>query len=40
MLMEMVVGKHSSLLWLRSDLMEENIARMKQERPDITFVHE
>lgn len=35
-----MVREHSSLRWLKSDLTEENITRMKQERPDITFVSE
>ena len=39
MIMKMV-REHSSLRWLKSDLTKENIARMKRERPDITFVSE
>ena len=39
MIIKMVRG-HSSLRQLRSDLTEETIARMQQERPAITFVRE
>jgi hypothetical protein len=38
-LIKMVRG-HSTLRWLRSDLTLENVAMLKQERPDITFVSE
>jgi hypothetical protein len=27
-----------TLRWLRSDLTEENVAMLQQERPDVTFV--
>ena len=33
-----MVRHHPTLRWLRSDLTEENIAMLKQERPEITFV--
>jgi hypothetical protein len=33
-----LVRHHPSLRWLRSDLTQENIATLQQERPDITFV--
>lgn len=33
-----MVRNHSTFRWLRSDLSQENIAMLKQERPDITFV--
>lgn len=33
-----MVRNHRSLRWLRSDLSEENLAILKSERPDITFV--
>lgn len=32
------VRLHPSLRWLRSDLTEENVAMLKEERPDIEFV--
>ena len=32
-----MVRRHPSLRWLRSDLSEENIAMLQQERPEITF---
>ena len=35
-----MVRLHPTLRWLRSDLTEENIAMLRQERPDITFVSE
>lgn len=35
-----MVRHHPTLRWLRSDLTEENIAILQQERPDITFVSE
>lgn len=31
-------GKLPSLRWLRSDLTAANVAMLKEERPDITFV--
>jgi hypothetical protein len=33
-----MVRLHPTLRWLRSDLTDENIAMLQQERPDITFV--
>lgn len=33
-----MVRLHPTLRWLRSDLSPENIAMLKAERPDITFV--
>lgn len=39
MLMKMV-RRHAALRWLRSDLTEENLAILQQERPEITFVTE
>ena len=33
-----MVRLHPTLRWLRSDLTEENIAMLKSERPEITFV--
>jgi hypothetical protein len=33
-----MVRLHPTLRWLRSDLSEENVAMLKQERPEITFV--
>lgn len=33
-----MVRRHPTLRWLRSDLTAENIAMLKQERPEITFV--
>lgn len=33
-----MVRHHTTLRWLRSDLMEENIAMLKRERPEVTFV--
>ena len=35
-----MVRNHPTLRWLRSDLTEENIAMLQQERPDITFLTE
>lgn len=37
MLIEMV-RRHPTLRWLRSDLSAENVAMLREERPDITFV--
>ena len=37
MLMKMV-RRHPTLRWLQSDLTPENVAILKQERPEITFV--
>jgi len=33
-----MVRCHPTLRWLRSDLTEENVAMLKEERPEITFV--
>lgn len=33
-----MVRRHPTLRWLRSDLMAENVAMLKQERPEIAFV--
>lgn len=33
-----LVRHHPALRWLRSDLLAENVAMLKQERPEITFV--
>lgn len=33
-----MVRRHPNLRWLRSDLSEENVAMLQQERPEITFV--
>lgn len=33
-----MVRRHPTLRWIRSDLTEENVAMLKQERPEITFV--
>lgn len=33
-----MVRLHPTLRWLRSDLTEENVAMLKQERPDQTFL--
>lgn len=33
-----MVRRHSTLRWLRSDLTAENVAMLKRERPDFTFV--
>jgi hypothetical protein len=35
-----MVRRHPTLRWLRSDLTDENVAMLKQERPEITFVSE
>lgn len=35
-----MVRLHPTLRWLRSDLTTENVAMLRQERPDITFVTE
>lgn len=33
-----MVRNHATLKWLRSDLSAENVAMLRQERPDVTFV--
>jgi hypothetical protein len=33
-----MVRNHPKLRWLRSDLTDENIAMLQQERPEFTFV--
>jgi hypothetical protein len=33
-----MVQNHPALCWLRSDLTDENIAMLQQERPEFTFV--
>lgn len=33
-----MVRRHSNLRWLRSDLSQENVAILKQERPEVTLV--
>lgn len=35
-----MVRRHPTLRWLRSDLTSDNIAMLKQERTEITFVSE
>jgi hypothetical protein len=35
-----LVRHHPTLQWIRSDLTQENIATLQQERPDIIFVNE
>jgi hypothetical protein len=35
-----MVRHHPNLVWLRSDLTSENVAMLKRERPEITFVSE
>lgn len=35
-----MVRLHPTLRWLRSDLTEENVAMLQQERPEITLVSE
>lgn len=40
LIVKMVLLEHSSLRGLKRDLAGKNVARMKRERPDITFVTE
>lgn len=35
-----MVRNHGALRWLRSDLTEQNVAMLQQERPEMTFVSE
>jgi hypothetical protein len=35
-----MVRHHPNLVWLRSDLTDENVAMLQEERPEITFVSE
>ena len=35
-----MVRNHPKLRWLKSDLTKENVAMLRQERPEITFVTE
>lgn len=37
-LLTKMVCNHPTLRWLRSDLTDESVAMLKQERPEITFV--
>lgn len=34
-----MVRHHATLRWLRSDLSKENVAMLKRERPEISFVY-
>ena len=35
-----LVRHHPTLRWLRSDLTDENIAMLNEERPEVTLVNE